>query len=127
MSVNLINRLDFRRIHKPPIRDVWMSETLKRKYWQNSSLPIVLRPISFEENIWHASPSANTIVLLIVSPIDYFLENYDLDKDFLRSFSFLLTLDLTMAVPLFVYVPARLTLIVMSSRTQDLLPSYLVI
>jgi len=64
-----------------------MTEPLKRKHWQNSSLPIVLRPISFEENIWHASSSANTIVLLIVSPIDYFLENYDLDEDFLRSLS----------------------------------------
>jgi len=110
MSVNLINRLDFRRIFKPTIHDVCMTEPLKRKHWQNS-LPIAFRSTAFEQNTWQASSSANTIDLLIVSPIDYLLENYDVDKGFLRSFSFLLTLDLIMAVPLFVYVFARLTFI----------------
>jgi len=64
-----------------------MTEPFKRKHWQNSSLPIALRPTAFEENTWHASSSANTIILLIVSPIDYLLENYDLDKGFLKSLS----------------------------------------
>jgi len=87
MSVNLINRLDFCRISKPTIRDVWMTEPFKRKHWQNSSLPIAFRSTAFEQNHWHALSSANINVLLIVSPIDYFPENYDVDKGFLRSFS----------------------------------------
>jgi len=87
MSVNIINRLDFRRISKPTIRDVWMTEPFKRKHWQNSSLPIAFRSTAFEQNLWQSPSSANIIVLRIVSPIDYLLENYDLDKGFLKSLS----------------------------------------
>jgi len=31
-------------VFPPTIRDVWMTEPFKQKHWQNSSLPIVLRP-----------------------------------------------------------------------------------
>ena len=66
-------------------------------------------PSPFEQNLWRASSLAIAIIPLIVTPIDYLLENYKLDKGFLKVVRF--TLDLIMTILLFTYVPARLTLI----------------
>jgi len=66
-------------------------------------------PTAFEQRLWRASSLAITAIPLIVAPIDYLLENYKLDKGFLKVIR--LTLDLIMTILLFIYVPARLTLI----------------
>jgi len=66
-------------------------------------------PTTFEQHLWRASSLAITAIPLIVAPIDYLLENYKLDKGFLKVVR--LTLDLIMTILLFIYVPARLTLI----------------
>jgi len=66
-------------------------------------------PTAFEQHLWRASSLAITVIPLIVAPIDYLLENYKLDKGFLKVVRF--TLDLIMTILLFIYVPARLTLI----------------
>ena len=66
-------------------------------------------PTAFEQHLWRASSLAITVIPLIVAPIDYILENYKLDKGFLKVVR--LTLDLIMTILLFTYVPARLTLI----------------
>jgi len=66
-------------------------------------------PTAFEQHIWRASSLAITVIPLIVAPIDYILENYKLDKGFLKVVR--LILDLIMTILLFIYVPARLTLI----------------
>jgi len=66
-------------------------------------------PTAFEQYLWRASSLAITVIPLIVAPIDYFLENYKLNKGFLKIIR--LTLDLIMTILLFIYVPARLTLI----------------
>ena len=64
---------------------------------------------SFEQHLWRASSLAITVIPLIVAPIDYVLENYELDKGFLKVVR--LTLDVIMTILLFIYVPTRLTLI----------------
>jgi len=66
-------------------------------------------PTEFEQHLWRASSLAITAIPLIVGPIDYLLENYKLDKGFLKVVR--LILDLIMTTLLFTYVPARLTLI----------------
>jgi len=66
-------------------------------------------PTAFEQHLWRASSLAITAIPLIVAPIDYILENYELDKGFLKVVR--LILDLIMTILLFIYVPARLTLI----------------
>jgi len=66
-------------------------------------------PTAFEQHLWRASSLAITVIPLIVAPIDYILENYKLDKGFLKVVR--LTLDLIMTILLFIYVLARLTLI----------------
>ena len=66
-----------------------------------------LYPTAFEQHLWRASSLAITAIPLIVAPIDYILENYELDKGFLKVIR--LTLDLIMTILLFIYVPARLT------------------
>jgi len=66
-------------------------------------------PTAFEQRLWRASSLAITVIPLIVAPIDYLLENYKLDKGFLKVVR--LTLDVIMTILLFIYVPARLTLI----------------
>ena len=66
-------------------------------------------PSPFEQYLWRASSLAITIIPLIVAPIDYLLENYKLDKGFLKVLR--LILDVIMTILLFTYVPARLTLI----------------
>ena len=49
-------------------------------------------PTTFEQHLWRASSLAITVVPMIVAPIDYWLENYDLDKGFLKVLR--LTLDI---------------------------------
>jgi len=66
-------------------------------------------PTAFEQHLWRASSLAISVIPLVVAPIDYILENFNLDEGFLRVVR--LTLDLIMTIPLFIYVPARLTLI----------------
>jgi len=66
-------------------------------------------PTAFEQRLWRASSLAITVIPLIVAPIDYILENYKLDKGFLKVVR--LTLDVIMTILFFIYVPARLTLI----------------
>jgi len=66
-------------------------------------------PTAFEQRLWRASSLAITAIPLIVAPIDYLLENYKLDKGFFKVVR--LILDLIMTILLFIYVPARLTLI----------------
>jgi len=66
-------------------------------------------PTAFEQHLWRASSLAISVIPLIVAPIDYILENYKLDLGFLKVVR--LTLDLIMTILLFIYVPARLTLI----------------
>jgi len=66
-------------------------------------------PTAFEQHLWRASSLAISIIPLVVAPIDYILENYKLDKGFFKVVR--LTLDLIMTILLFIYVPARLTLI----------------
>ena len=66
-------------------------------------------PTSFEQHLWRASSLAIAVIPLIVAPIDYILENYELDSGFLKVVR--LTLDLIMTILLFIYVPVRLTLI----------------
>jgi len=51
-------------------------------------------PTAFEQHLWRASSLAITAIPLIVAPIDYLLENYELDKDFFKVVR--LTLDLIM-------------------------------
>jgi len=66
-------------------------------------------PSAFEQHLWRTSSLAITVIPLIVAPIDYLLENYKLDKGFLKVLR--LVLDVIMTILLFTYVPARLTLI----------------
>jgi len=66
-------------------------------------------PTAFEQHLWRASSLAITAIPLIVAPIDYLLENYELDKGFVKVVR--LTLDPIMTILLFIYAPARLTLI----------------
>ena len=66
-------------------------------------------PTAFEQHLWRASSLAITIISLIVAPIDYILENYKLDKGFVKVVR--LTLDPIMTILLFTDVPARLTLV----------------
>jgi len=66
-------------------------------------------PTVFERNLWRASSLAITVIPFIVAPIDYVLENFKLNKGFSQVLR--LALDLIMTILLFVYVPARLSLI----------------
>src|SRR5258705_12285529 len=66
-------------------------------------------PTAFEQHLWRASSFAINDIPLTVAPIDYILENYKLNKGFLKVIRF--PLDLIMTILLFTYVPARLTLI----------------
>jgi len=52
---------------------------------------------------------AITAIPLIVAPIDYILDNFELNRGFAKVVR--LVLDLVMTILLFIYVPARLSLI----------------
>jgi len=66
-------------------------------------------PTPFEQHLWRASSVAITAIPLAVAPIDYVLENFELNKGFGRVVGRIL--DLIMTILLFIYVPARLSLI----------------
>ena len=66
-------------------------------------------PTPFEQHLWHASLVTITAIPHVVAPIDYILEICELNKAFGRVVR--LVLDLIMTTLLFIYVPARLSLI----------------
>lgn len=66
-------------------------------------------PTEKEQNLWRATSLAITAIPVIVAPIDYVLENFELKEGSGRIVRF--ALDLVMTVLLFAYVPARLSLI----------------
>ena len=69
-------------------------------------------PTFFEQNLWRASSLAITVIPVVVAPIDYILENFELKNGSQKILR--LTLDLIMTILLFVYVPTRLSLIAQS-------------
>ena len=72
-------------------------------------------PSRSEQILWQATSSAITVIPLIVAPIDFLLATRLRTRDIKSCETFermaLLTLDLLMTVLLFIYVPARLSLI----------------
>jgi len=66
-------------------------------------------PTEHERQLWRATSLAITAIPVIVAPIDFVLENFELRKGPGRIVRFVL--DLVMTVLLFMYVPARLSLI----------------
>ncbi len=66
-------------------------------------------PTPVEQRLWRATSLAITAIPLVVAPIDYILEIFELDKGFGKVVR--IALDLVMTILLFVYVPARLSLI----------------
>ena len=66
-------------------------------------------PSSFERTLWRVTSLTITIIPFIVAPIDFVLEHVQLEGRLGKMVR--LTLDLIMTVLLFVYVPARLSLI----------------
>jgi len=67
-------------------------------------------PTAFERLLWRALSLAVTAIPFIVAPIDYLLENYKLDKGFLKVVR--LTLNFVMTNLRYIYVLARFLLIV---------------
>jgi len=72
-------------------------------------------PSQSEHTLWRATSTAITVIPLIVAPIDFLLatrlRTRDIDSCERFEQTALLTLDLTMTILLFLYVPARLSLI----------------
>ena len=66
-------------------------------------------PTPFERHLWLASAVAITAIPFMVAPIDYILENFELKRRFGKKIR--LILDLFMTILLFIYIPARLSLI----------------
>jgi len=66
-------------------------------------------PTPFEKHLWRAASLAITVIPFVIAPIDYILENYEVNKGFGKVLH--LVLDLVMTILLFVYVPARFSLI----------------
>jgi hypothetical protein len=68
-------------------------------------------PTHSEQILWRATSFAITVIPLVVAPIDFLLAIRDVRscKRFERTA--LLTLDLVMTILLFIYVPARLSLL----------------
>jgi len=66
-------------------------------------------PTHSEKFLWRCTSSVLTIIPSLAAPIDYALENYDLDKRFGKVIR--ISLDIFMTILLFVYVGARLSLI----------------
>src|SRR6266542_610989 len=79
-------------------------------------------PSRSEQILWQATSSAITVIPLIVAPIDFLLATRLRTRDIKSCETFermaLLTLDLLMTVLLFIYVPARLSLIAQALRNQ---------
>jgi len=72
-------------------------------------------PSQSEQTLWRATSTAITVIPLIVAPIDFLLATRLRTRDINSCEKFerttLLTLDLVMTILLFIYVPARLSLI----------------
>jgi len=68
-------------------------------------------PTHAEQTFWRATSLAITIIPLIVAPIDFLLAARDIDSYPKAVRGTLLILDLIMTVLLFMYVPARLSLL----------------
>jgi len=66
-------------------------------------------PTPFEQHLWRATSLAITAIPLIVAPTDYILDNFELNRGFAKVVR--LVLDLVVTILLFIYVPARLSLI----------------
>ncbi len=69
-------------------------------------------PTHSEQTAWRATSLAITVIPLIVAPIDFFLAARDINSYPKAAHRVLLFLDLITTVLLFVYVPARLSLLV---------------
>ena len=69
-------------------------------------------PTHSEQALWQAMSLAITLIPLIVAPIDFFLATRDINTCQGLERRALLVLDLIMTILLFIYVPARLSLIV---------------
>ena len=68
-------------------------------------------PTHSEQTLWQATSLAITVIPLIVAPIDFLLATRDISSCQKFERRALLILDLIMTILLFVYVPARLSLI----------------
>lgn len=68
-------------------------------------------PTHAEQNLWRATSLAITIIPLIVAPIDFLLAAHDVNSYPQAMRRILLVPDLVMTVLLFMYVPARLSLL----------------
>ncbi len=66
-------------------------------------------PTSSERFLWRYTSLALTTIPFVAAPIDYALENFELDSPVGKKVR--LALDILMTILLFVYVPARLSLI----------------
>ena len=68
-------------------------------------------PTHPEQTLWRTTSLAITVIPLAAAPIDFLLGSRDIKKCGALEQGALLTLDLIMTILLFVYVPARLSLI----------------
>ncbi len=68
-------------------------------------------PTHSEQTLWRATSLAITVIPLIIAPIDFLLATRDIGSCQKFERRALLILDLIMTILLFVYVPARLSLI----------------
>ena len=68
-------------------------------------------PTQSEQTIWRATSLGITVIPLIVAPIDFLLATRDIGSCQKFERRALLILDLIMTILLFIYVPARLSLI----------------
>lgn len=68
-------------------------------------------PSQFEQTLWQTTSATITVIPFIVAPIDFILTNRNLDNCGTAERTVLLLLDLVMTILLFIYVPARLSLL----------------
>ena len=68
-------------------------------------------PTHSEQTLWRATSLAITVIPLVAAPIDFLLATRDINSCGIAERTAFLFLDLVMTILLFVYVPARLSLI----------------
>jgi len=71
-------------------------------------------PTHSEQTLWQATSLAITVIPLVVAPIDFLLAIQDINSCGKVKRIVLLILDLIMTILLFIYVPARLSLITLA-------------